>query len=318
MLSAIALLLVAFLLIRGIGALIRHFNAWLGGGKAVHQMADGTIPVEDEYAEGIRKFVNGVERWKDEHSGIDRLRTGRPKLTREQKKAIQRAVDGARNAYLDMLKLGWYQIVIIFLLGSFLGLILEEVWMYITAGLTQSRVGLVWGPFSPLYGFGAVFLTIFCWELRKRHANDLVIFLTAVVVGGTLEQFTGWAMDTLINASSWSYLGLPDHITQWVAWRFLFFWGVLGLIWAKAIMPDVLYRIGMPTTRRQVIFVALLAVYLAADIGMTIVCFGRMEARKQGIPPQNGFEEWVDEHYTDQFIAARFQNLVIGDGTDET
>ena len=45
MLSAIVLLLVAFLLIRLIGSAIRHFVAWLGGGKAIHQMADGSIPV---------------------------------------------------------------------------------------------------------------------------------------------------------------------------------------------------------------------------------------------------------------------------------
>lgn len=315
MLSAIVLLLVAFLLIRLIGSAIRHFVAWLGGGKAIHQMADGSIPVEDAYAEGIRVFVRDVTAWKDEHSGLDRLRSGRPKLTRDQKRAAQRAVDAAHQAYLDVLHLGWYQIVIVFLIGSFLGLLLEEVWMYVTAGLTQSRVGLVWGPFSPLYGFGAVFLTLICWGLRKHHANDLVIFLTSVAVGGGLEQLTGWAMETLIHASSWTYLQLPDHITQWVAWRFLVMWGILGLIWAKAIMPDVLYRIGMPTTKRQAAFVALLAVYLAADIGMTIACFGRMEARKQGISPQSDFDEWVDEHYTDQFIAARFQNLVIGDGS---
>jgi hypothetical protein len=78
----------------------------------------------------------------------------------------------------------------------------------------------------------------------------------------------------------------------------------------------MLYRIGMPSTVRQVTFVALLALYLSTDIFMTVSCFGRMAAREAGIPAQTPFQEWVDEHYSDSFIAGRFQNLVIGtDGT---
>ena len=81
-------------------------------------------------------------------------------------------------------------------------------------------------------------------------------------------------------------------------------------------MPPLLYRIGMPTSRRQLIFVILVSAYLAADIWMTLACFNRKTARDAGVPASNAFEQWVDEHYTDKFIANRFQNLVIG-GDDE-
>ena len=114
---------------------------------------------------------------------------------------------------------------------------------------------------------------------------------------------------------AWDYTGYPGAISKWVCVPYLFFWGALGLIWDKLIMPEVLFRIGMPSTVRQVVFVALLALYLSADIFMTVMCFGRMEARAQGIPACNSFEEWVDNHYTNAFIAGRFQNLVIGTDT---
>ena len=78
-------------------------------------------------------------------------------------------------------------------------------------------------------------------------------------------------------------------------------------------MPVLLYRIGMLTSKRQLVFVVLLSVYLVADIVMTMACFNRKTARDEGVPAQNAFEEWVDENYTDEFIANRFQNLVIGD-----
>jgi len=41
-----------------------------------------------------------------------------------------------------------------------------------------------------------------------------------------------------------------------------------------------------------------------------------MAARDAGIPARTPFQEWVDSHYTDQFIAARFQNMAFDSGRD--
>ena len=189
--------------------------------------------------------------------------------------------------------------------------------MLVSAGLTESRVGLVWGPFSPLYGLGAVLLTWLSFYLRSRGAAGWQVFLVSALVGGVLEQIAGWSMSTLFDAESWTYLALPDHITQWVAWRFLVAWGVLGLVWCRAVMPRLLYQIGMPTTRRQAVFVTLVAIYLVADVAMTLVCFDRKTERDAGEPPANAFEQWVDTNYSDEFISSRFQNLKIGDKRDK-
>ena len=217
-----------------------------------------------------------------------------------------------RESYLDAMHMGWYQVVILFVVGSMAGLLLEEIWMLITAGLTESRVGLVWGPFSPLYGAGAVLLTLISYQLRRRHAPNVVVFCISAVVGGLLEEITGWGMLTFFHMQSWTYAFLPDHITEFVAWRFLFFWGLLGLIWCRFVMPRALYHIGEPTSKRQAIFITLISLYLVADIGMTVACFMRATARDVGIPPQNAFEQWVDMHYSNEFISARFQNLSTG------
>ncbi len=225
-----------------------------------------------------------------------------------------RASKEAVDEYIDHMHLGWYQVIIIFFIGCMAGLLLEEIWMLATAGLTENRVGLVWGPFSPLYGTGAVLLTVLCFQLRRHNAGALAIFLVSAAIGGGLEQVTGWAMETLFNATSWSYSHLPDHITKWVAWRFLFFWGLLGLVWARTVMPRLLYQIGMPTSQRQILFVTLVAVYLVADIGMTMACFNRKTARDAGVPARTAFEQWVDTNYSDEFISGRFQNLVIDSG----
>ena len=310
MLAALLSLLVVLLFIRLAVYAIRQFLVWLRGGKEIEWLVRGNY-VDTEYAEGLREYIRQTERTEFVEQVEGEVEGKRPRLTHDQRKALRKAHIRARDEYLDRVEINWYQIAIIFLVGSFLGLIIEEVWMYITAGLTESRVGLVWGPYSPIYGFGASFLTIFCWMLRKRGASKLAVFLVAMLVGGVLEQVTGWGMETFLGVVSWDYTNVPLAITKFVAVPFLFFWGALGLIWSERIMPELIFLIGMPTTARQVTFVSLVALYLVADIGMTVACFSRMAARDAGIPPQTPFQEWVDNHYTDQFIAARFQNMAF-------
>jgi len=87
-------------------------------------------------------------------------------------------------------------------------------------------------------------------------------------------------------------------------------------VWYRLIMPDLLWGLGVPTTKRKVVFVTLLSVYLVLDVFMTIMCFDRRAERDAGIPPANAFEQWIDENFSNAFMSERFQNMVI-DGTGD-
>lgn len=297
------LILAAFLfaIVQGFMRVVGYFWDWLSQGRKLDEddvrraemaleESEDVLERELGQAEGQRGAARLFARWRASGEAVDE--------------------------YFEHMHLSWYQVVIIFFVGSMAGLLLEEAWRFVSAGLTENRVGLVWGPFSPLYGIAAALLTMLCYFLRRRQLSNWQVFLISAVVGGLLEQVTGWAMSAVFNAESWSYLHLPDHITQWVAWRMIVLWGILGLVWFRAVTPWLLYQIGMPTARRQVVFVALVAVYLVADIAMTLACFNRKAERDAGLPASNAFEEWIDEHYTDEFISTRFQNLKIGGERD--
>ena len=301
MFFALLLLVLLIEIVRGFVRVVVYFAEWLQRGRSID---------EEDLEPAVRAMVESDDALGREMARAQSARGLARVFVR------WRATGEAVDEYLDNMRLGWYQVVIIFFIGCMAGLLLEEIWMLATAGLAENRVGLVWGPFSPIYGTGAALLTILCFYMRKRRARTWQIFLISAVIGGVLEQTAGWAMETLFAAESWTYLHLPDHITQWVAWRFLFFWGLLGIAWTRLIMPRLLYQIGMPTSRRQVVFIVLVSVYLVADIGMTFACFARKTARDAGVPATNAFEQWVDTNYSDEFIAGRFENLKIGDERD--
>lgn len=297
MLFTITVFIVAlFLVARGITFLIQRYLDFHGAGRSFKKLLrQGRIDA-GVYADAVWSEVNRF--------GHKKLRA---KISKEQQRVIRDARRQLRDDFLNDNRPGFYQYLIIFLVASVLGLILETIWMFVAYGVLESRVGLVWGPFSPLYGCGAVLLTVVLWHLRDQPT--WMIFLISAGLGGILEQLAGWSMETVMHAWSWSYLHFPDHITQWVAWRFLIVWGLLGVAWCKVIMPELLYRIGEPTSRRQAVVVTFLTAFIALDIAMTVACFWRAGKREEGVPPQNVFEEYVDRHFGDEFIKGKFENL---------
>lgn len=297
MLFTITVFIVAlFLVARGIAFLIQRYLDLRGAGRSFKKLLlQGRIDA-GVYADAVWSEVNRF--------GHKKLRA---KISKEQQRVIRDARRQLRDDFLNDNRPGFYQYLIIFLVASVLGLILETIWMFVAYGVLESRVGLVWGPFSPLYGCGAVLLTVVLWRLRDQPT--WMIFLISAGLGGILEQLAGWSMETVMHAWSWSYLHFPDHITQWVAWRFLIVWGLLGVAWCKVIMPELLYRIGEPTSRRQAVVVGFLTAFIALDIAMTVACFWRAGKREEGVPPQNVFEEYVDRHFGDEFIKGKFENL---------
>lgn len=294
---------------RGLG----WFWMWLGEGK----------PLEDREERVEKKVAQLAQSGALPNTNLEVLREARDRDRQERRSGrrltfaglrdLIREENEARERYLDSFQLGWFHILMIFTVASVLGLFIEQAWMYLTSGNTQSRYGLVWGPFSPIYGFCAVFLTILGLVLRKKHAKNGMIFMFSMVIGGCVEQFTGWAMYTYFGAISWDYVAgdVPGAITQWVAVPFLILWGILGLLWASFVVPDVLWRLGEVTTKRKKIFVTLLSVFLVLDILVTLACFDRRAEREEGLPDTNPVDTWIDSTYDDDFMSKRFGNMEI-------
>ena len=63
-------------------------------------------------------------------------------------------------------------IFIIFLLGSFVGWIYEEIFYWFTEGMLRNR-GILYGPWLPIYGIGALGI----YALKPLKRNPLLLFL---------------------------------------------------------------------------------------------------------------------------------------------
>ena len=212
----------------------------------------------------------------------------------------------------EFFSLSYWHILWLFVAGSVAGLVLETVFHVVVYGGYESRAGLVWGPFSPIYGFGAVFLTIVL--NRFWHNHNVVIFTVAMIVGSLLEYVTSWGMEVFFGAVAWDYEGTFGSIHGRTNFVFGVMWGMLGLVWVRTVLPffkRAFSAIDVETVAMKAVGVALTA-FLVLDIALTLGAVGRQSERMLGIEADNAMKVFFDERFPDDWMKQRFHMTVFG------
>ncbi len=201
----------------------------------------------------------------------------------------------------------------VFTLMSIAGLLLETFQHFFAFdGEWESRAGLIWGPFSPIYGSAAGLLTLLALKLDKEDIrSNLAIFCIAAVVGGALEYFASWAMETFWGIVAWSYLEAPLNFNGRTDIFHMIIWGLLGLAWVKLGWPFVkrtLARVNTTGLAYRIITWALF-VFIICDAAMTIAVMLRADARTHGVEATTPIEQMLDEYYPNEVLQSRFENM---------
>ena len=245
-----------------------------------------------------RKFRDMVDR---EAAGVDML---------------GRDLEGKGFIELNFFNLFW-----VFVVCCFLGLIIETVYHFavVVPGEIQDRAGLLFGPFSPIYGFGAVLMTVALNRFYK--ANPVIIFVVSAVIGGLFEAATSLFMELGFGAVAWDYSGstifglFPDPIAVIFGGRtsalFMCMWGVLGFVWIKVCLPWMLKLINLIPWKVRYSFTTICAVLMLVNGVMTLEALDCWFERLSGIPQTTPIEQFYAEHYDNDYMAHRFESMTI-------
>ena len=213
-----------------------------------------------------------------------------------------------RKAYMPM---NVFNLLWLFVVGSVVGLLLETVWHLVFFGEWQDRAGLVWGPFSPIYGTGAVCLTLAL--NRFWRSNPIVIFLVSGVCGSTVEYFTSLYLEAAVGVVAWDYTGTVGSIGGRTNLFFFLCWGFLGLLWIKVLLPLTMRVVDAIPLQFRALLTSIMFAFLLVDFSMTIVACDCWSKRHAGLEPNNGAEVFFAEHFGDDWMASRFQTMTFGD-----
>lgn len=205
---------------------------------------------------------------------------------------------------LDFFNLFW-----IFTVCSVLGLIIETVYHAVVFGGYQDRAGMLYGPFSPIYGFGGTLMTI---ALNRFHDKPIpVIFLVSAVIGGAFEYFVSWFMQFAFGIVAWDYTGTFLSIGGRTNFMFMCMWGVLGCFWVKLCLPRLLALVNVIPWNWRYSVTTVCAALMVVNGFLTLASLDCWYQREAGIEPTNALEQFCAEHYDNDFMAERFQTMSI-------
>ncbi len=239
-------------------------------------------------------------------------------ITTEQRHRL-RAIRDARNRYeyegtfenpedrpfafgMNLTKLFW-----IFLIGSVAGFVLEECWAFFIAHKIELRVGLVYGPFQPIYGGGAAIITLALYRLYKE--NSVVIFFASGMIGATFEYLCSYFQEMLFGTVSWDYSGTPFNVDGRTNLMFGVIWGLLGLIWLRTVYPALSRWIEkIPKRIGSILTIALFA-FMLFDAFMSCAALTRANERANHIPATSSFQQFLDRTLDDDYLALVYPNM---------
>ena len=219
---------------------------------------------------------------------------------------LQRLIE-SRTSLRGARELSGYNLVMIFVFMSVVGLIGESFVSLIQDGVWKDRAGLLWGPFSPIYGLGAMVFTIVLNEIHDK--SPLLLFLVAAVFGGLTEYLGGYLLENWYGIVAWSYLSHPFNFSGFTSVPMCIIWGALGLAWIRLALAPVMRIIDLiPLRLRKPLYCAF-CIIMVVDIAMTIAAWEFWFQRMSGAVPATPLAEFYATYFDDQFMANRFQTM---------
>ena len=154
------------------------------------------------------------ERWIATDAGMDKISTKiAGKIAGSLEKRLKKAYPKARKIEEEIREeneekvfakgCGFYKIVMLFMIGAFLGDITETIFCRVTAGVWMSRSSVVWGPFSIVWGLAIALVTALLYKYKDK--GDRFLFLTGTLLGGAYEYFCSVFTELVFGKVFWDY-----------------------------------------------------------------------------------------------------------------
>lgn len=252
-------------------------------------------------------FLAGVTVYMDPELAEERYLSKEARTMDPQKRAqFEKKVD-SRKPLKGYITLNFFNLFWIFVVCSILGLAIETVFHLAIYHAYQDRAGLLYGPFSPIYGFGGLFMTV---ALNRFHDKPIpVIFLISALIGGAFEFTVSWIMQSAFGIVAWDYSGTFLSIDGRTNFMFMCFWGILGVMWVKFLLPILLWMINKIPWKLRYALTVVCFVFMVVDVVLTVQTIDCWYLREAGHAPNTPLEEFFNKHYDNAYMEHRFQTM---------
>ena len=158
-----------------------------------------------------------------------RIQRAYPEAARRQPTAVQKG----KVDFFSAADLLW-----LFVIGAFLGDMVETVFCRLTAGVWMSRSSLLWGPFSVVWGLALAMATVLLRQNQDK--SDRYLFAFGTVLGGVYEYVCSAVTELLFGTVFWDYSKFKFNLGGRINLLYCFFWGIAAVMWMRYGYPLVL------------------------------------------------------------------------------
>ena len=157
------------------------------------------------------------------------------------------------------------EVFLMFVLYSFLGCVLEDVYYYALHRKYVSKRTLLNLPLCPVYGISALVLFL----VNKDTQNPVLLFCNGFLAVSAVELTFYLVSKRIYNVEWWDYSKHKINFMGGVSLFYSVMWGFLNIVFAKIVHPAVSLWIGGISETSQLFVGLFIAVYLIADFKET-------------------------------------------------
>ena len=195
----------------------------------------------------------------------------------------------------------------VFILGCIAGYVLEVAFNFFRTHTYQTRQGLIYGPFAPVYGIGMLAFYIVLPKLNKT----IDIFIISSFLGGITEYLCSFFQERWFGTISWDYSNSFMNLNGRVCLIFCIVWGILGIVFIKWVYPFIETAFDKITFKTFAQVATVLATtFMIFNISISSMAAQRQYARRNKVVPQNNIDIFLDTHYPDEFMNRVYANKI--------
>ena len=194
----------------------------------------------------------------------------------------------------------------VIIIGSIAGFIFEVTVVFFQKGHFELRQGLIYGPFIPVYGIGAM-----CYYIvlsKTKIKNKIQIFLITMILGGITEYLCSLIQEKAFGTISWDYSYLPFNINGRTSLLHCIYWGIGGVLYITYIDPFLNKMIDKTNIKAFDLITIILSIFIIFDISISWMAADRQTERKNNIEPENRLDIFLDKNYPDEYMNRIFNN----------
>ena len=164
--------------------------------------------------------------------------------------------------YIEIIK-----IILYFIVYSFFGWVMESVLKTIVQKKPVNS-GFLYGPFCPIYGFGAIIMFIFLQGFKER---PILLFIIAFLVLSIWEYVVGWMLEKIFHTKYWDYTENKFNIKGRVCLMNSLFWGFLGVVFIRYMHPFIVEKIDILKVNDLLFLTITLLIIMIVDLIISII-----------------------------------------------